>query len=833
MASSRALSAIELPIQAVVPEIKQRLSAANTLVLAAPPGAGKSTLLPLLLLDEPWLAGKKIIMLEPRRLAASSIAHHMASLLGENTGETVGYRIRFETQVSQKTRIEVVTEGILTRILHDDNALDGIGLVIFDEFHERRIHTEVSLLLCRETQEVLRPDLRLLVMSATMDSQQLAAMLGATALESQGRVFPIDLIYAQTDANPYDIGADCARAILQAARAAEGDILAFLPGEAEIRKCEAALLAHTSLFSIHPLYGRLSHREQREAITPHPSGRRKVVLATAIAETSLTIEGIRIVVDSGYTRTQAFDPASGLSRLKTVRVSLDMADQRAGRAGRLSPGTCYRMWTLATQHQLAPYRKPEILDADLAPTMLDLAQWGIGDVSALPWLTPPPAGRVSQAVETLESIGALHQNKITAHGKRLNSLPCHPRIAHMLASSQHQPRWASLATDMAALLDERDPLDQAGTVDIDLRIEALRKHRGQRPQGKRFDNMERIARSYRKLIGAKEDNGSPPNKLSGRLLAYAYPGQIAQLQAGGNGLYKLANGRMAQIDPSDALAYEPWLTVALLDARSGTGRIFLAAVLDGSDLAHFTAQETAIAWDSQRKEIQAATVTRVGSIRVDQRPLINPDPEKMLQAWLQGIREDGQRLLAFDKHATQLQYRILSLRAWQPDAAWPDVSTTALLADPERWLAPYLTNIKKTEQLKQLPIRDILYHALPYEQQHAVEELAPSHFTVPSGSRVRIQYFADAAAPILSVRLQELFGLRQTPRVNGGKTPLVIHLLSPGYKPVQVTTDLESFWHSTYFEVRKELKRRYPKHAWPDDPLVAQAVRGVPRRRAE
>lgn len=826
------LSTSELPIQEIAPAIRKHFLTENTLILSAPPGAGKSTLLPLLLLNEPWLAGKKIIMLEPRRLAASSIAHHMASLLGEKTGETVGYRIRFETQVSQKTRIEVVTEGILTRILHADNALEDVGLVIFDEFHERRVHTELSLLLCRETQEVLRPDLRLLVMSATMDGARLAGLLHTSALESKGRVFPVDLIYAQADANPYDLAGDCARTILQAARAQDGDILGFLPGEAEIRKC-AALLEHSTMFVVHPLYGRLSHREQREAISPDPAGRRKVVLATAIAETSLTIGGIKIVVDTGYTRTHVFDPASGLSRLKTVRVSVDMADQRAGRAGRLSAGTCYRMWTSATQHQLAPYRTPEIIEADLAPTILDLAQWGVDDIAALPWLTPPPAGRIAQAVETLESIGAMREHKITEHGKLINRLPCHPRIAHMLVSSQSMPTWASLATDIAALLDERDPLDQVGSADIDLRIDALRKHRSQRPAGKRFDNIERIARSYRKLIGAKEDNHHTVGKLSGRLLAYAYPAQIAQLQPGRNGLFKLSNGRTAQLEPSDPLASEPWITAALLDARGGAGRIFLGAAMDEADLADFAIKESVINWDSQRREIHAATVTRVGCLRLEQRALANPDPEKMLQAWYQGLREDGRRLLNFDVQAVQLQNRILSIRTWHPDTGWPDVSTPALLEHPEAWFAPYLGTVKKTDQLKQLNINEIIYHALSYEQQQVLENLAPSHLAVPSGSRIRIQYAADGTPPVLAVRLQELFGLRQTPRVDGGKTALVIHLLSPGYKPVQVTTDLESFWGSTYFEVRKELKRRYPKHSWPDDPLEAPALRGVPRRRPE
>lgn len=771
-------------------------------------------------------------MLEPRRLAASSIAHHMASLLGEKTGETVGFRIRFETQVSALTRIEVVTEGILTRMLHEDNALEGVGLIIFDEFHERRIHTEVSLLLCCETQEVLRPELRLLVMSATMDSQQLSKLLVAPVVESQGRTFPVKIIHTE-NTEPYDIAASCARTIVQAAHAHEGDILAFLPGEGEIRQCEIALQAYRGLFDIHPLYGRLTHKEQRAAIVPHPEGNRKVVLATAIAETSLTIAGIRIVVDTGYARTHTYEAASGLSRLKTVRVSQDMADQRAGRAGRLSPGVCYRMWTAATHLQLAPFRKPEVLDADLTPTVLDFAQWGISDIRSLQWLTPPPAGPLAQATEALEALGALVNGKITPHGKRLNRLPCHPRIAHMLLKSQsdgNSPTLANLATDIAALLDERDPLQNPHSVDIDLRIEALRRHRKQNHLERGWDNIERVARSYRKLIGARTDNHAPQSYLSGMLLAYAYPGQIAQLQPGGNGLFKLANGRTAKIDISDPLAHEAWISIAQMDARSGAGKIFLAAAVDISDLKEFIHNDTVIAWNTQHQEMTAAAITRLGNIRITERSLTKPNADKLLVAWHDALRQDGERLLHFDDETKQLQNRMACLTAWHPTESWPDLSTPTLLANPERWITPYLSGITKADQLRQLHLGDIIYHSLLHEQQQKLDTLAPSHFEVPSGSRIRVQYDGRTGLATLSVRLQELFGLQQTPKINNGRTPLIISLLSPGFKPVQTTSDLESFWNTTYFEVRKELKRRYPKHAWPDNPLIASPIKGVPRR---
>lgn len=819
---------IDLPITESIPQVRQLLSTHNTLILSTPPGAGKSTIVPLALLDEPWLQGRKIVMLEPRRLAASSIAHRMASLLGEKVGETVGYRVRFENQTSSRTRIEVVTEGILTRMLHHDNALEDVGIVIFDEFHERRLHTDLSMVLCRESQSILRPDLRLLIMSATLDTDQLATLLQAPVVESQGRMYPVDIIHAE-EPDIRQLPQECARAAIRAFREKQGDILVFLPGEAEIRACEQLLLANPTGAVIHPLYGQLSLAEQHAAIQPNRHGQRKIVLATSIAETSLTIEGIAIVVDCGYTRTMVFDPPSGLSRLKTVRISQDAADQRAGRAGRLGPGICYRLWTTATALRMAAYRTPEILEADLTSLLLDTAQWGIQELRQLNWLTPPPATAVAQAHDLLNKLGALDNRKITPHGKAIHALPCHPRIAHMLLEGKRLG-LASLATDIAALLDERDPLGREAGIDITSRIEALRRHRTGNKPGRRLDNIEKIARSYRKLLGAKEDNAIITSFPIGLLLAYAYPERIAKARNDGKGTYQLANGKRAVVPPDDDLAHEPWLAIALLDARDGLGKVFLAAAVNPAELSPFVQASERIAWDSQTGSVVASNDRRIGSITLESSPLSTPDEATVIDVLCGIIRSEGEQLLAFTEAVEQWQSRVLSLRHWQPEAGWPDVSTGNLLRHPEQWLAPYLQGVRKAEELKKLDLHAILHHSLGYQQQQVLDRLAPTNLDVPSGSSVKLRYSPLGESPVLAVRLQEVFGLLDTPRINNGRTPVVLHLLSPGFKPVQVTADLHSFWQTAYFEVRKELKRRYPKHAWPENPLQAQAVRGVPRK---
>jgi ATP-dependent helicase HrpB len=824
-----------LPITETIPDVQKHLNQNNTLILTAPPGAGKSTLLPLALLNEPWLNNKKIILLEPRRLAASTIAHRMASLLNEQPGHTVGYRIRFENKISKHTKIEVVTEGILTRMLHTDNALEDVALIIFDEFHERSIHADIALALSREVQQILRPDLRLLIMSATLDVPQLAEMLNAPIVESKGKMYPVDIIY--TGEQPLEQLPDhCAKTIARATKEQEGDTLVFLPGQAEIRKTAEILKRSLSSFAIHPLYGQLSHAEQQAALMPDPQGRRKIVLATSIAETSLTIQGIRIVVDSGYTRKSAFDPRSGLSRLITAQVSIDSADQRAGRAGRLSTGSCYRLWSAATQQRLAPYRTPEILDSDLTPLMLDLLEWGITDPSTLSWLNNPPAAALNSAKELLTALGAIEGDKITEHGKQIHRLPLHPRLANMLITAQelgHLP----LATDIAALLEERDPLDRTlAGADLNLRIEQLRRYRTEQRKDRQYEKIEKTAAAYRKLFHIQAQNSATDAYHPGLLLAYAYPERIASAKDAKNGFFQLANGQTATINRDDDLAHEPWLSIAQLDAQKGQGKIFIAAPLNPKDLAHLAKETENIRWDSRKQQILASTDLRIGSIVLQSRPLAAPDKQKLDEVLSTTIKAEGQHLLDFNPDVQTWQNRVLSLRHWNPEQTWPDVSTEALLASNQTWLGPYLQTLpdhwrelRKTEDFKKLNLIHILQHSLTYEQQQQLNQLAPAAITVPSGSSIPLSYSPYGQAPILAVRLQELFGMLDTPRINGGAQTVVIHLLSPGYKPVQVTTDLRSFWQNTYFEVRKELKRRYPKHSWPENPLEAEAVRGVKR----
>ena len=819
---------IDLPVVEILDDIKNRLSASNTLIVNAPPGAGKSTIVPLDLLNLQELKGQKIVMLEPRRLAARTIAERMASLLGEEVGETVGYRIRFENRIGKKTRIEVVTEGILTRMLHADNSVEGVGVVIFDEFHERSIFADVALALCREVQQILRPDLRIVVMSATLNLPQLSELLQAPVVQSQGRQFPVKINYAgENDVRMLPELA--AQTVIRAIREQEGDILTFLPGEGEIRKCEKILQEERLPVEIHPLYGMLPKNKQLAAIFPSRQGNRKIILATSIAETSLTIEGVKVVVDCGYARTSRFDPRSGLSRLETVQISKDSADQRAGRAGRLGPGVCYRMWSRATQEQLAEHRTPEIMEADLADLVLDLAQWGIADPNQLSWLSPPPKGAVLQASELLHSLDALEGSKITVLGKELHRLPCHPRIAHMLILARKEGNVA-LATDLAAVLEERDPLGKEAGIDINLRIEALRKQRAENRLSKKMKRIEKVAESYRQIINCKISNDAVNPYETGLLLVYAYPERIASARVGNNAQFQLANGSIAMAGHRDDLAHEPWLAVAHLNAREGMGTIFLASPLNPTDLAPLVKSREVINWDSKKGTMNAVSELRIGSIVLQSKPLPNPDPGLLQQAITDAIKKDGEHLLNFSEEVVQWQNRILSLRKWNPEQNWPDVSTSILLHSNDEWLSPYLPTIRKADDLKKIDLLNVLQYSLTPEHQTRLNELAPARIKVPSGSAIKIDYQPNGAPPVLAVRLQEVFGLEDTPKVNDGKLGVLMHLLSPGFKPVQVTSDLRSFWNNTYFEVKKELKRRYPKHAWPDDPWTEEAVRGVKRK---
>lgn len=821
-------SKIDLPIVDIVDEARKKLSEHNTLILHAPPGAGKSTVLPLALMNEPFLKGQKVLMLEPRRLAARSIAQRMSELLEDPLGNTIGYRIRFDTRVSDNTKVEVLTEGILTRILQHDQELENVGLIIFDEFHERSIHADVALALCREAQSVLRPDLKILIMSATLNVPQLSELLQAPVVSSDGRQYPVDVQY--TGENDLRLIPEmAARTVIRAAKENQGDILAFFPGQGEIRKCETLLRKELKGFHIHPLYGQLPQKQQWAAIRPNREGKRKVVLATSIAETSLTIEGIKTVVDSGYGRSSQFDPRSGLSGLHTHLISKDIADQRAGRAGRLEPGKCYRMWSLATHERLDDHRTPEILEADLASLVLDMAIWGIQDVSQLTWLTVPPRGKLAQASKMLHDLGALDKGRITEHGRQMQKIPTHPRLAHLLIVAEEQDQL-SLATDLAALLEERDPLPPESGIDINLRLEALRKHRREGRLSKAFNRIEQVANSYRKLFDLEPSNDQIDDFETGFLLAQAYPERIASARPGNNAQFQLANGKLAMAGHKDDLAYEAWLSVAHMDARDGMGKIFMASRLDPQDLAPLVKEVEVVKWDTEDGGLLASRDLRIGSIVLQSRPLPDPDEARRTEAILNAIKEEGQQLLSFSPEIVQWQNRILSLKKWAPGDSWLDVSMTTLLQTVEEWLGPYIDHVRKPEDLKKLDLAGILNGLLPYEKQQALLMLTPEKIEVPSGSNIKLEYYADGTPPVLAVRLQELFGLGETPTINQGKNSVLLHLLSPGFKPVQITSDLKSFWNNTYFEVRKELKRRYPKHEWPDDPWNAKAIRGVKRK---
>lgn len=817
-----------LPVQEIVDKVIEHFQNDTTLIVKAPPGAGKSTLLPITFLNENWLDGKKIIVLEPRRLAAKTIANRMSALLGEQVGETVGYRIRFENRISKSTRIEVVTEGILTRMLQSDNALEDVALIIFDEFHERSIHADVALALCREAQQVLRPDLRLLIMSATMDLPQLASMLNCKTIESEGKQYPVTIHYTgETDV--FLLPELTAKVVSKAIKETKGDILVFLPGQAEINKCKDILMSQNSSVQIHTLYGQLPFAQQQAALLPDKNGRRKIVIATSIAETSLTIEGVSTVVDSGFGKTSKFDPKTGLSRLETVNISVDAADQRAGRAGRLSAGTCYRMWTKIQHERLEKHHQPEIETADLCLLVLEMAVWGISNINNMVWLTLPPKAHAAQAKDTLHNIEALHKNKITAHGKAIHQLPCHPRIAHMLIMAQELEQEA-LATDIAAIVEEKDPLGKEAGVDLNERVEALRRFRKNDGKGRAFGMIEKVAQSYRQLLDIDNDNGKFDPYVTGLLLAYAFPERIAFARPGNNSLFQLANGKFAQFSHKDDLANEPWLAVAHIDAREGTGKIFMASPLNPRDLQSMVKEVDTIHWDTQKDELVAKKELKIGQIILKSSPIPKPSEELIQQAICDVIKKSGEQLLDFTDEFIDWQNRLYCAKKWAPQISFPDVQTSTLLETCEEWITPYLTNIKKKDDLKKLDLLQIVSSQLDYETQQQLELIAPKMLKVPSGSQINIQYSNDNLPPVLAVRLQELFGLKESPTVNQGKVAVLLHLLSPGYKPVQITSDLVSFWNNAYFEVKKELKRRYPKHEWPDDPWTAQAVRGVKRK---
>jgi ATP-dependent helicase HrpB len=822
------------PVLEIVDELRQHLHQNRIVIVQAPPGAGKSTVLPLQLLHEPWLGSGKIIMMEPRRLATRSVASRMSSILNESVGDTIGYRVRFDTMVSDKTKIEVVTEGILTRMIQHDNGLSETGLLIFDEFHERSLHADTALALSLQVQQVLRPDLRIMIMSATLDAGRLSSILGdAPVVTSTGKQYPVTIKYfppEQSNSLQHTI-----RSIRKAYHENSGDILTFLPGAGEIARAEEMLRNENIDAEIYPLFGDLSYKKQQEAILPHSAGKRKIILATSIAETSLTIEGISIVIDSGSARVPRFDPNSGLTSLETVRVTKDAADQRTGRAGRLGPGVCYRLWSESVQSNLIPQRVPEIIEADLAPLMLELANWGVKDFNELTWITPPPSGSANQATALLRELKAIDSNGITVRGKAMLRFPTHPRIAHMLleASSMDVKNSVSVASDLAALLEERDPLGREAGADISLRIEMLRNWRsGNRVKAdvSSLERIEKLAKAWRKLLKIETDNSHVDETLVGRLLMEAYPERIARQTEKHSTRYKLANGRVAKLPDNDPLLKEKWISIAHVDAGAGEGKIFMAAPLAETDLSEIAEERETVKWDEDREMISGRVEKHISGFTISSRPLNLFSDDLRIKELLRVFRNKGLKILGWSDTHDEWQARILSIRNWRPDDQWPDVSNENLLRTADEWLSPFLGPVFKLADFQKLDLHAVLSSIIPWNLSVKLDALVPVRMQVPSGSMIKVNYSMDGGPPSMEVRLQEVFGLSDTPTVNEGRTKIVMHLLSPGYKPVQVTQDLKSFWNTTYAEVRKELRPRYPRHSWPDDPWTAEAVRGAKRR---
>jgi len=831
---------ISLPIDAALTSLRKALGSRHEAVLEAPPGAGKTTRVPLALLEEPWLGDQSILMLEPRRLAARAAAERLASELGERVGETVGYRIRLESRVGPRTRIEVVTEGILARRLQEDPALEGVGLVIFDEYHERSLDADLALALVLNGRELLRDELplKVLLMSATLEGERLSALLNhAPVVSSQGRMYPVSVRWGRPLQPSEYLDARVESIVLQALEEESGSLLVFLPGQAEIRRVQQRLetvLGTAPNVRLCPLHGELDLSAQRAAIAPAPAGERKVVLATNIAETSLTIEGVRVVVDAGLARVPRFDPGTGMTRLNTQRISKASATQRAGRAGRLEPGVCYRLWSEAQHEQLAAYDSAEILQADLASLALQLHRWG-ATPEQLRWLDPPPAAALAQADDLLARLSALdHGGRLSHHGQAMAVLPAHPRIAHLLLRARALGLEA-ISCDLAALLGERD-IGRDHGADLHSRM-ALLYSAGRAPQ-----RVKQLAKQYRSLLNTQPLAAQPvaepeADHWLGALLALAYPDRVAQQRRPGGADYRLANGRAAQFGEADTLMKHEWLVVADLGSRQGQReeRIYLAADLDpalfSTVLAEQVQRRELLEWDEKEGALRAEAQWRVGDLVLRREPLAGLDEQARGRALVELVRRKGLALLPWTPDLRQWQARIQLLLEQDLPAGtsqWPDVSDQALLDTLESWLAPYLGKATRLAHFAQLDLPVILQGLLPWPLPQRLNELAPTHLSVPSGSSIRLDY--SEQPPVLAVRLQELFGLADTPRIAGGRVQVKLHLLSPARRPVQVTQDLASFWRSTYGEVKKDLKGRYPKHYWPDDPLVAEATaRAKPR----
>ncbi|XCN72542.1 MAG: ATP-dependent helicase HrpB [Candidatus Electrothrix aestuarii] len=832
-----------LPVYKILPQLEAALAEQGCAVLTAPPGSGKTTLVPLALQDAPWLQGKKILLLEPRRIAARLAAEYMSELCQKPVGQAVGYQIRFERRISVQTKVEVITEGILCRRLQQDPELNDIGLVIFDEFHERSLDSDLAFTLCLDVLSGLREDLRILVMSATMDAEAVSSLLGnGPVIKGEGQIFPVRKDFfpplpQYASSHPDDLARSTSRAIRQVLTQEQGDLLVFLPGRGEIRRVQEQLRDLEKLI-VHPLHGSLKSAEQEAALRPDPAGRQRIILATTIAETSVTIEGISAVLDSGWKRVPRFDGNSGLSRLDTVRISRASAEQRAGRAGRLGPGTCYQLWDKGVDMGLQAYDQPEIAQADLAPLVLELAHWGVTEPAQLSWLTPPPAAAFAQGKELLQRLGALDRlGKITDIGRAMAGFPLHPRLSRMLLMAGKEGRQTAI--DLAALLSEADILSGHDSVDLEDRLHCLQRFRGQgrtavQGMGGNSGACARVEQSSRQLAALlKGKSVEKKETLSvGGLLAIAWPDRVAQRRSLGS--YKLVSGRGGLLHAHDPLTAAQWLVVPSLDAGRQNGRIFLAARLEQDEVEALFAEELReedeVLWDAQAERVVARCVVRLGQVLLSEKPLPQPEPTAVQDALLAGIRSLGLESLPWSAKARQLQARLICLRSWQPEVEWPDFSEANLLADLEKWLGPYLAGLRSLKDCAGLNLEQILLARLSFQQQQALDRDAPTHWQVPSGSRITLEYRPEEP-PILAVRLQEVFGLAETPAICQGRVPVLLHLLSPARRPVQITQDLRGFWESSYFAVQKEMKGRYPKHHWPDEPWAAVASAGVKRRK--
>ncbi|WP_414473231.1 ATP-dependent helicase HrpB [Microvirga sp. M2] len=807
-----------LPIDAVLADLTASLRTSANAVLVAPPGAGKTTRVPLVLLDEPWVEGGRIIVLEPRRLAARAAAERMAQTLGEPVGETVGLRVRLGSKVSRRTRIEVVTEGVFARMILDDPSLEGVAAVLFDEFHERSLDADLGLALALDAQGGLREDLRLLVMSATLDGARVAKLLsGAPVIESEGRAYPVETRYLGRDPTRR-IDEQVADAALRALRGEGGSILVFLPGQGEIRRVETMLRERIAdpAVDIAPLYGALDRGEQDLAVGPAKPGRRKVVLATSIAETSLTIEGVRVVIDSGLARVPVYEPNIGLTRLETVRVSRAAADQRRGRAGRTEPGVCYRLWEEAATGALEPFARPEILSADLAPLLLDCAAWGVTDPSTLAFLDPPPAPAAKEARTLLQQLDALDgEGRITETGRRLRDLPLPPRLARMIlvAGENGQARDAA---DLAAVLVERGL--GGDMVDLGERVERFRRDRS-----RRADDMRRLADGWAKTQ-AGAARGEP--RSLGALLMLAYPDRLAKAR-GKLGDYVMANGRGASLEPHERLAKEPTLAVAEIAGGAASARILAAAPIAMEEIeaafADRIEQSDEVAFDRQARALRARGVRRLGALVLNERPLKVPATEEAAHRLAKGLVSVGLDALPWSKALAQWRERVMFLRKAEGDE-WPDLSDAALTATAEEWLAPHLVGRSGLNDIGPDLLSEALRNRLPWNLQRRLDAEAPTHIEVPTGSQIPIDYGAEEG-PVLAVRVQELFGLDRHPAIAAGRVPLILHLLSPAQRPIQITRDLPGFWRGSWAAVRADMRGQYPKHPWPDDPLTAPPTR--------